>query len=612
MFTLFHEPESMIVSETAPGFAFESRIHITGRKWLDLFSDFYPVMPLLEAHGVALQDEASGCECSLVVDVDAQWADSAFRLSIAQQSIQISAGGTAGCGYALQTLYEIIRQSHDGIPCLIVLDAPDYEKRAFFLDISRGKIPDNAVFDDLLEQLLFLRYNQLIVNFEHAFAFPGCPSLSAGADALSGEEWKAICTRFYAVGIEVIPCLSTFGHSYRLVHTHRYQHLNELPFNAMTRPFSFRDSMTHYTLNVSDSEVTEVLQPMIEALQRDNPSSFFHIGCDETFDLGKGKNAAKAESEGVASLFSAHVQRVITCVCRSGGQPMIWGDMLLKYPEAIDALSCDTTVMHWDYRPEPDESFQLFAEKGFPFYVCAGSWSWRRFVNDYALAEANIRHLVRLGKGYGAKGFCLTDWGDIGHVNALPLSHPLMVLAALECWRVGSADESGWNKRLESMPGYAQLEHPLDYLRQLAACQVVTWENVALWVDPSPDIPADWFDEKTGFPAAVMRLSLNEIMSALETLDDILLEEGEGGTVRDAAVCNGKGVRIVLLIARAMHLLVASPVDVKEVQRLSDQVRIYEAVLSRYWHRFNRPSEYWRVKCTLLEIADKLEAMSIA
>ena len=47
-------------------------------------------------------------------------------------------------------------------------------------------------------------------------------------------------------------------------------------------------------------------------------------------------------------------------------------------------------------------------------------------------------------------------------------------------------------------------------------------------------------------------------------------------------------------------------------EELADEVRMRERQLCKLWHRRSKPSEYYRVRETLLRVANKLDAMAQA
>jgi hypothetical protein len=63
------------------------------------------------------------------------------------------------------------------------------------------------------------------------------------------------------------------------------------------------------------------------------------------------------------------------------------------------------------------------AQAGQPFYVCPGTSSWTSLTGRTDNAIANILDAVEAAHRHGARGVLLTDWGDGGHWQQLPISY---------------------------------------------------------------------------------------------------------------------------------------------------------------------------------------------
>ena len=157
-------------------------------------------------------------------------------------------------------------------------------------------------------------------------------------------------------------------------------------------------------------------------------------------------------------------------------------------------------------------------------------------------------------------------------------------------------------------------------MREVSRLQLIRWGEISLWRDPSPDIPAAWREPETGFPAAVMSLSVDGLRDAFSRLTELRgqLENRIGGwSAQDAwhfdeLLCSIDGVLAMLHTGMAMHALRGRAADASVMACGSaDRLRYYEQRLSVLWHRRNRPSEYYRLRMDLLDAAEKLDALAI-
>ena len=113
-----------------------------------------------------------------------------------------------------------------------------------------------------------------------------------------------------------------------------------------------------------------------------------------------------------------------------------WGDIIGNHPELIPEIPKDVIALEWGY--EAGHPFgakcQSFAETSIPFYVCPGTSSWNSLGGRIDNAVENIRNAVEKGIQFGAEGMLVTDWGDNGHWQQLPISYPGLAYAAGVSW----------------------------------------------------------------------------------------------------------------------------------------------------------------------------------
>ena len=128
-------------------------------------------------------------------------------------------------------------------------------------------------------------------------------------------------------------------------------------------------------------------------------SDKFNICADETFDLGKGKSRAYCEEKGVGNAYVEYVSQLCSYVKTLGCTPMMWGDIIVKYPDLLSQIPEDTIFLNWWYEADvTDEDTKCFAKAGVPFYNCPGVSGWSRLVNDNQNAYENIRRMAAYAK----------------------------------------------------------------------------------------------------------------------------------------------------------------------------------------------------------------------
>ena len=325
-----------------------------------------------------------------------------FRLRVDTDNVLLE-GGPAGLRYGAETLAQLAGPDRR-LPAVLIRDGPALPRRGFLLDISRGKVPRVDTVRRIIELLARLRYNELLLYTEHTFQFERHPEIGAESGGYSAAEIRGIDAHARRHGVELVPCLQTFGHFRRI--------LEKAPYRALA------ESERLWSVSPEAPGTYPLLRDMLEEYLPNFASGWAHINCDEPVDLGKGLSRTRAAQEGPAAVFAGHVNRVAGMVRELGKRPMIWADVLADHPEARDLLDPDITLADWWYEPDHDfDRVRRFAETGRDFLTVAGTSSWSSLFPRLDTALPNIRGHARAAKRFGAAGFILTDWGDGGHFN---------------------------------------------------------------------------------------------------------------------------------------------------------------------------------------------------
>jgi hypothetical protein len=411
-------------------------------------------------------------------------SDESYAISIMPDIVTIKGAGEAGAFYGIQTLRQIIRTNGLKVPCCKIDDSPDFANRGFYHDVTRGKVPALATLKSLVDTCAFYKINQLQLYVEHSFAFRALPDLWRDKDPLTAGDIRELDNYCRMNFIDLVPSMATFGHLYELLRLKRFEHLNELDIKASALPHNLWDRMAHYTIDVSQKESFDLIKSMLDEYLPLFSSRFANICCDETFDLGKGKNRDIARIQGTGRLYSGFVKKLIAVAASHGKTPMLWGDMVLRYPEFLKEFSSDTVFLNWDYGPQvtPDAT-AAFAHAGVIQYVCPGVSGWSRFASDINAASLNIRKMVGYGRNFNALGVLNTDWGDCGHVNFLANSWHGMALGAALSWNAHSYGGNGlFDKAFSHIQFHDSTGEITALLRDLGSLCFYHFGNLYAWV----------------------------------------------------------------------------------------------------------------------------------
>jgi len=355
-------------------------------------------------------------------------------LRVQSDAVTIIGDDPAGAFYGRQTLKQLSRQFPQGIPCMEIEDWPDFPARGYMQDISRDKVPTMPTLFALIDQLAELKYNQLQLYTEHTFAYAGHEEVWREASPITAQEIRALDQYCKERFIELVPNQNSFGHLERWFKHKKYE-----PLAETVDEFAFPWGTKHvggFSLNPTDPKSLEFLDDLFDQLLPNFSSRMFNVGCDETHDVGQGKSKEEVAKRGKERVYLDFLLKVYQRVKARGHVMQFWGDIILKNPELIPELPKDLIALNWAY--DWDHPFEketkAFHDANVPFYVCPGTSSWLSISGRTDNAIANLHSAAKWGLANGAIGYLNTDWGDLGHLQYLPISYLPIVAGAAYAW----------------------------------------------------------------------------------------------------------------------------------------------------------------------------------
>jgi hexosaminidase len=367
-----------------------------------------------------------------------------YRMRITPSGILIEAQHAAGIFYGCCTLiqlseyYATDQDNQQGLPlgcfpCLQILDWPDFLHRGVMLDISRDKVPTMQTMFDLVDMLASWKINQLQLYTEHTFAYQMHPEVWVGASPFTGEDilkLDAYCRERF---IELVPNQNSFGHLEKWLRHPRYRHLAEAPDGF---DFPWGHHYGPFSLCPLDPDSLTLLRGLYDELLPHFTSREFNVGCDETFDLGQGRSKAECERLGTDRVYLDFLLKLYHEVTQRGFRMQFWGDIIISDPQLVNELPRDALALEWGYEGNHPfaEHGQIFAQSGIPFDVCPGTSAWNSLAGRTDNCLENLANAAQNGMKYGAEGYLITDWGDNGHWQVLPVSYLGFAAGAAYSW----------------------------------------------------------------------------------------------------------------------------------------------------------------------------------
>lgn len=338
------------------------------------------------------------------------------------------AGPTAqGLFYGVQTLRQLLRPEGPGgktlaSPALVLRDWPSMEWRGVSDDISRGPVPTLDYLKMQIRTLAEYKINLLGFNMEHVFDFQTQALVSPKEAALTPAEIKELVEYASQYYITLLPEQQAFGHLHQFLKYEIYSDLTETPHGHVLTP---TNPKTYDFIRQVYGEVVPLF-----------PGPFFHIGSDETFELGLGQTKALATQQGLGRVYLEHLQKVFEIMQPYHKQLMFWGDIAVKYPELLAILPQDMIAVPWDYDPKPsyENIITPYTSAGLRVVVAPGAGNWGVIWPDLESAFVNIRNFVRDGQKHQAIGALNTTWNDDGE-SLVDMAWPALVFGAAASWQ---------------------------------------------------------------------------------------------------------------------------------------------------------------------------------
>jgi hexosaminidase len=361
-----------------------------------------------------------------------------YGIEIDSQNIKICYSTINGAFHAVSTLKQLILQYGKELPCMNIEDAPDFEARGIMLDISRDKIPTMETLFRLVDFMADLKLNQLQLYVEgFSFAYSTYPFVWQDGTPITGEEILELDRYCKKNCIELVPNQNCFGHMNKWLATSEFNSIAECP-EGFEPPWEKGILVSPGTLDPQDRRSLELVENMIADMLPYFSSNIINVGCDETYELGKGKSKEICEKKGTGQVYLDFLLKICNIVKRHGKRMMFWGDIIIKYPELISKLPKDVIGLEWGYEADHpfSEDGEKFKKSGIDFYVCPGTSTWNSIAGRTENMKANLLNAAISGKKHGASGYLITDWGDNGHWQYIPFSYPGFVYGAALSWGV--------------------------------------------------------------------------------------------------------------------------------------------------------------------------------
>jgi hypothetical protein len=430
-----------------------------------------------------------------------------YVLAVNADEVVIAGKSAAGTFYGLQTLKQLVRG--DGaaafIPAVEIVDWPAMRWRGVSDDISRGPVPTVAYVKRQLRTFAAFKLNMHSFYMEHTFASESTPLIGPPGGSLTRDEIRELVTYARRYHIELVPEQQTFGHLHKALKLEKYTELAETPYGDVLSP---QQEGSYKLIAAWYGELKELF-----------PGKFFHIGADETFELGEGQSRAAARARGVGAIYFEHLNRVREVLKPYDRRLMFWGDIALNHPDLIGSIPRDMIVMNWDYAPKDDylPRIKPFQDAGLEQFVCPGVHNWNQIFPNLDAASKNIANFVRDGQASGSIGMMNTTWDDDGE-SLFEMTWYGIVFGAAASWQNKAIDHSAFDEDFDwaffRNDGH-EFSESLQALGSVNELFGIRSSDELFWREP--------FSSDFQKQARTLKSQIKEMRLAVENTDEVLL-----------------------------------------------------------------------------------------
>lgn len=284
----------------------------------------------------------------------------------------------------------------------------EFKVRGFHIDL-RTQVMTLPALKAFAKELSEFGINTIVMEWEATFPYKNNATI-ANKFSYSRHDVKEFIDYCGTLGIDVVPLQQCFGHVDYILQHDRYAHLREDNKDpSQVCPLRIEGNIALFTDLITD----------ISAMHN---SKYIHLGGDETRLLGHCNDCkSKVQASGKSKLFVDYLKEMCKIVISLGKTPVIWADIILKYPEAASELPKNVVFVDWNY----GWSVDFFGKKekiSNPDIVFWGAPSIRSSPDNIYLTQwkkhfSNINEFIPFARKSKYEGIIMTSWSTSGQYS---------------------------------------------------------------------------------------------------------------------------------------------------------------------------------------------------
>ncbi len=342
-----------------------------------------------------------------------------YNLEIADSRILIYSLYEKGLFFGVQTLIQLLKNAiintkspHKKntlkLPEIYIKDVPDLMIRGVAQDLSRGQIFTVENAKRYLKIISHYKMNFYCAYIEDVFAHPKHPKIGKERGALTSEEIKEIDAYAKSRYIEFVPIFECLGHVDNILQHEEYEDLGEFP--------------GAHSLSISNPKIYDFLEDYISEISKCFSTKYFHIGCDESFDIGRYMSEKFIKEHGKSKVLVNFYEKTYQIAKENGNDYVImYDDIVRKDENILKNLNKDLILMYWDYAPKKKFPFlEKLLHAGYKVIASPSMLNWQRNFPDNDIASKNIINFIKAAynnKDNGCIGVLTSTWGDMRYYS---------------------------------------------------------------------------------------------------------------------------------------------------------------------------------------------------
>ncbi|MHA1146873.1 MAG: family 20 glycosylhydrolase [Promethearchaeota archaeon] len=333
-----------------------------------------------------------------------KYKEQGYLICSSHQQILIEAPSSQGLFYGIQLFCQVLNSNDNrsDFNNLIVLDYPSLLIRGVSDDISRGQAANVENLKKFIRELSRFKINHYyLVYMQEMFHFNNHPDIGKNRGRYTKQDIVELTQYANHHFVELIPVFNANGHWENILHQSNYWKYGEFPASN--------------SLNIANEEIYILIDEMISEISKAFTSKYFHMGSDESWDVGKGASKDYVNEVGIAQAYLTHYKRVYDIVKKYGYEKVIiYHDILYKYEDVLQGLPKDMIIMYWRYNTKAKHPIiDKIRKFGLPFMVSPSIMDYNRLIPSFTKAEKNLINIARYGLDRGCIGLINSSWGDL-------------------------------------------------------------------------------------------------------------------------------------------------------------------------------------------------------